>query len=136
LQDYGKELKENSSVMQKLSNKVVALERQQAQGNKPHQLQYQAPNSGRPPNNNHWNNSFDQNKKNSHASTSNANQNRAIVPQNNMAQDQDFCPSCNYYYAYCMCQEAKYFMALTIQEPSTKKSYKGDNFKDASYMQG
>ena len=78
-------------MIQKMSNKVVALERQQAQGGKPPQLQFQNPNGGRPPNN--WNNSFDQSRQNSHASASSSNQNRAIVPQNNMAQDQDFCPS-------------------------------------------
>ncbi len=51
-----------------------------------------------------------------------------------MAQDQDFCPSYNYSYAYCMCQKAEYFMALIVQEPATKQSYKEDQFKDASDM--
>lgn len=101
LQNQEKKLEDSFSMIQKMSNKVVALERRQAQGGKPPQLQYQVPSSGRPPN--HWNNSFDQSRQNSHASTSISNQNRAIVPQNNMAQDQDFCPSCNYSYAYCMC---------------------------------
>lgn len=99
-------------MMQKMSNKVVYLERQQAQGGKPPQLQYQASNCGRPPD--HWNNSFDQNRQNSHASASSSNKNRAIVPRNNMAQDQDFCPSCNYSYAYCLCQKAESYMPLTV----------------------
>ena len=76
-----------------MSNKVVALERQQAQGSRPPQLQYQNQGGGRP--SNQWNSANDQNRQNSHAAASSSNQNRAIVPQNNLAQDQDFCPSCN-----------------------------------------
>ena len=52
-----------------------------------------------------------------------------------MAQDLDFCPSCNYPYAHCMCQKDESYMALTIQEPKIGQSYKEDQFKDASYMQ-
>ena len=122
--------------MLKMSNKVVTLERQQAQGGKAHQLQGQALNNGRPPNQNYGNNSFNQNRQNSHASTSNVSQSRAIVPQNNMAQDLDFFPSCNYPYAHCMCQKAESYMAFTIQEPAIGPSYKEDQFKYASYMQG
>ena len=66
---------------------MVVLERQHAQGSKAHQLQGQTLNNGRPPNHNHGNNSFDHGRKNGHASTSSANQSRALVPQNNMAQD-------------------------------------------------
>ena len=116
-----------------MSNKVVALERQQAQGGKPPQLQYQAQIGGRPPN--QWNSSFDQGRQNSHASASSSNQNKAIVPQNNLAQDQDFCPSCNYSYTYCMCQKAESYMALTVQEPAAKQPYKEDHTKEASYIQ-
>ena len=106
--------------MQQVSNQVVTLERHQAQGSKAHQLQYQTLNSGRPPNHNYGNNSFDQSRQNSHASTSNVNQSRAIVPQNNMAQDQNSCPSYNDSYARCMCQKAESYLALTIQEPTIK----------------
>ena len=35
-----------------------------------------------------------------------------------------------------MCQKAESYMALTIQEPAAGQSYKEDQFKDASYMQG
>ncbi len=52
-----------------------------------------------------------------------------------MAQDQDFCPSYNYSYAYCMCQKAESYLALTVQEPAAKQAYKEDQFKDASDMQ-
>ena len=52
-----------------------------------------------------------------------------------MVQDQDFCPSCNYPYARCMCQKVESYMALAIQEPAAGPSYKEDQFKDASYMQ-
>lgn len=48
LQGREKKLEDSFSVMQKVSNKVVTLERQQAQGNKAHQLQYQTPNNGSP----------------------------------------------------------------------------------------
>ena len=136
LQGQEKKLEDSFSVMQKVSNKVVTLERQQAQGSKAHQLQCQTLNNGRPPNHNYGNNYFDQNKQNSHASTSNVNQSRALVPKKNMVQDQDFCPSCNYPYAHCMCQKFESYMALTIQEPAAGPSYKEDQFKDASYMQG
>ena len=57
LKDQGKRLEDSFSMIQKMSNKVVALERKQAQGGKSPQLQYQAPSAGRPPN--QWNNSFD-----------------------------------------------------------------------------
>ena len=53
-----------------------------------------------------------------------------------MAQDQYFCPSCNYSYAHCMCQKAESYLALTIQEPTTRQSYKEDQFKDALYKKG
>ena len=59
LQGQERKLEDNSSVMYKLSNKVVALERQQAQGSKAHQLQGQTLNNGRPPNHNYGNGSFD-----------------------------------------------------------------------------
>ena len=62
VEDQGKKLENSFSVMQKVNNKVVTLERQQAQGSKAHQLQYQTLNSGRPPNHNYGNNSFDQNR--------------------------------------------------------------------------
>lgn len=45
-----KKLEDSFSVIQKVSNKVETLERQQAQVNKAPQLQYQAPMTSRPPN--------------------------------------------------------------------------------------
>lgn len=53
-----------------------------------------------------------------------------------MAQDQDFCPSCNYSYAYYMCQKAESYLPLTVQEPTARQSYKEDQSKGASYTQG
>ena len=35
-----------------------------------------------------------------------------------------------------MCQKTESYLALTIQEPATRQSYKEGQFKDASYMQG
>lgn len=114
LKDQERKLEDSVSMMQKMSNKVVALERQQAQGSRPPQLQYQNQGGGRP--SNQWNGANDQNRQNSHAAASSSNQNRAMVPQNNLAQDQDFCPSCNYSYLYCMCQKEESYLALTISQ--------------------
>lgn len=35
-----------------------------------------------------------------------------------------------------MCQKAESYMALTVQEPAAKQSYKEDHPKEASYIQG
>jgi hypothetical protein len=88
-----------------------------------------------PPNPNYGGNYFDQNRKNSHASTSDINQSRAIVPQKNMAHGQDFCSSYKYSYARCMCQKDESFMDLTVKEPTIEQSCKEDQSRDASYMQ-
>ena len=62
LQGQEKKLEDSFSVMQKVSNMVVTLERQQAQGNKAHPLQYKTLINGRPPNHNYGNNYFDQSR--------------------------------------------------------------------------
>ena len=136
LQGWEKKLEDSFSMIQKVSNKVVTLERHQAQGNKAPQLQYQTLNNGRPPNHNYGNKFLDHNRKNSHASTSNVNQSRAIVPQNNMAQDKGFCPSYNYSCSFFMCQKVESYLALTIQGPTIGHSFKESQPKDVSYMQG
>ena len=62
LQGQDKKLEDSFSMMQKVSNKVVSVERQQAQGSKAHQLQGQILNNGRPPNHNYGNSSFNWNR--------------------------------------------------------------------------
>ena len=113
LQGQEKKLEDGLLVMQKVGKKVVTLERQHAQGNKAPQIQYQNKIHGSPPNKNYDNISFDHGRQNGHASTSSENQSKAIVPQNNMVEDQDFCPSYNYSYAYCMCQNPKSYLVST-----------------------
>ena len=50
LQGQENKLEDSFSVIQKMSNKVVTLERQQAEKNKPPLLQYEGPIHNRPPN--------------------------------------------------------------------------------------
>ncbi len=59
LQIQNKKLEDSFSMIQKVSNKVVTLERQQTQGNKPPQPRNQTPLNDRPPNQNQGNTSFD-----------------------------------------------------------------------------
>lgn len=111
MQDQEKKMEENSAVLHKMGNESVTIKRQQAQNNKPLQLQSQGPIHGRPPNqihvpynqNRHINHPHNQNRPINHPQTSNTNLNRPLVPQNNLDQDQDLYPSCNYSYGYHMC---------------------------------
>ena len=95
LQGHEKKIQDSFLVIQKMSNKVVTLERQQAQNNKSSPLQYQDPIHNRSPNQNQGHVTYNQNRPIGNTPTTNTNLNRALVPQNNLAQDQDFCPSYN-----------------------------------------
>ena len=46
--DQENKVEENSTIVQKMEHELVTIKRQQAQNNKPLQLQSQGPNHGRP----------------------------------------------------------------------------------------
>lgn len=85
LQGWEKKLEDSCSVIWKMSNKAVTLERKQAQRNKPPQLQYQGPIHNRPPNQNQGYVPYNQNRPIGNTPIENTNLNRALVPENILA---------------------------------------------------
>ena len=87
-----------------MNNKLQTFERQQAQSGRAPQPHYQNP-TYRPPNQNQGYAPHNQNRPDGNISiaSANTNLNRALVPQNNLAQDQEFFHSCNYSYGFSMC---------------------------------
>ena len=63
---------------------------------------------------------------NTPSASSNTNPQMAIVPQNNLAQEQDYCPSCYFPYEKCVCQWEESSQALVTQEQVVGKSYNVD----------
>lgn len=52
-----------------------------------------------------------------------ANPIRVVVAQNNLAQEQEYCSSCNFSYEQCICHSIESSQTLAIQEQTTKQQY-------------
>ena len=110
-----KRLQDQSSVVQKLGNEIVSLKRQQAQNYRhPPQQIINFPHNRKPPNQGQASVNQGRFSNSSPTTNTNANPQRAIVPQNNLAQEQYYCPSC--YYDQCVCQKGESSQALVVQE--------------------
>lgn len=59
---------------------------------------------------------------------------RTLVPQNNLAQDQDFCPS-NYSHGHCMCQKEESHLALTTQDQAAGQQHNATQSTIFSHLQ-
>lgn len=118
LQEQGSELKgqiqDQSIVVLKMGNELTNLKKQQAQARLPPPQSYNPP-SFRPPYQAPYP-AYNNNISNSGAPpvATNPNPIRTIVPQNNMAQEQAFCPTCSY--EHCACQGAESSHALATQD--------------------
>ena len=72
---------------------------------------------------------------NAPVASTNTNIVKTLVPQNNLAQEQDFCPSCNFSYEYCMCYKTKPSQALTMQDQAIGKQYSARQPTNVSHLQ-
>lgn len=59
---------------------------------------------------------------------------RTLVPQNNLAQEQDFYPFGNYSYEQCMCYRVEPSQALITQDQAPRQQYSASQPTDGSHL--